>query len=105
MTRNDEETLERMTKVKQEIARLSDNLDARQEEAVKLDPHVQEIVAEIADKFLVDDKGQPKSGGIYWYNSQAVVRVGEIVTLIPVECKNSEEIFGPKPKKEAANAV
>jgi hypothetical protein len=102
MTRNDEETLERMTKVKQEIARLSDSLDARQEEAVKLDPHVQEIVAEIADKFLVDDKGQPENGPIYWYNSQAVVRIGDIVTLIPVECMDSEKIFGPKPPREVA---
>lgn len=102
MTRNDEETLERMTKVKKEIARLSDNLGARQEEAVKLSPEVDLLVAEIAAKFLVDEKDQPKNGGIYWYNSQAVVRLGEIVTLIPVECMDSEKIFGPKPKKEAA---
>lgn len=102
MTRNDEQTLERLGKVKAEIAHLNEKLCAREVEAVKLSPVVDEIVAEIADKFLVDDQGQPKNGGIYWYNSQAVVRIGEIVTLIPLECKNSEELFGPKPPKEAA---
>ncbi|MBE7473169.1 MAG: hypothetical protein DPW09_33340 [Anaerolineae bacterium] len=77
-------------------------LDEAQTQVRTLEPEVNRLVHEVADRLIVDEQGQPIDGGIYWFSHMAIVRVGSIVSLIPMQTLDEEKVFSaPQAEKEA----
>jgi hypothetical protein len=64
-----------------------------QEEAAVLQQEVGQVIVDAANRFLVDEQGRPTDGALYWYNRQAIVRLGARIEVIPIQTMDEKKIF------------
>ncbi|MCK6625562.1 MAG: hypothetical protein L6R45_10350 [Anaerolineae bacterium] len=76
-------------------AMLRASLAELEQKAQTLTPQAEQAIDEAAQRLLVDAAGQPIEGGVYWYSHLALVRVGGVVKVIPMETMDEANVFMP----------
>lgn len=85
---------------KSEAGKLRAKLAQCERELAELEPQVEQVIAEAANRLLVDAAGQPIDSGVYWWSKQALVRVNGTVRIIPMETMDEAKIFLFEPETE-----
>jgi hypothetical protein len=82
-------------KLAEQVEYHREQLARAEAELTDLEPTLEEIITEVADRLLVDEEGQPVNGGIYWYSGQAIIRIDDQVLLVRMETKSEDRVFPP----------
>lgn len=88
-------TIAQWLEAERKAADLRLRLTQMEQQATTLKPQAEQFIAEAAERLLVDAAGQPIEGGVYWYSHQALVRVGGVVKIIPMETMDEANVFMP----------
>lgn len=101
-----ENKVHKLVDLEEDIARLEAKIAAYRQQAGDLRLEVDGMVRDVADRFLTDEAGNPVDGAVYWYRGQAIVRVGTLTRIIPVQTMDGEKLFGsPEAEAEAEAAL
>lgn len=87
--------IRRLLDLQEDIEELEGKLTRSRQEVTTLKQEVGQVVQAAADRFLVDEQGQPVNGALYWYNRRAIVRLGGLVEIVPVQTMDEKKIFAP----------
>lgn len=93
--------IKQLNQAREDLSYHQRELAQAQAQVKALEPQVNQMIHEAADRLIVDENGQPTDGGVYWFSHLALVRVGGIVALIPMETMDEEKVFPPEPPAEA----
>jgi hypothetical protein len=104
---NNASKISQLLDLEEDISELQARLDGCYQQAAELRDEVQQAVVEAANRFLVNEQGQPVDGGLYWWRQRAIVRVSGMVKIIPLQTMDEEKIWpnGTAPDEEACPVI
>jgi hypothetical protein len=85
--------INKMTDLQENIDAWYRRIDEATQEITEVRQQVEQMVQAAADRFLVNEQGQPVDGALYWWRQMAIVRLGTRLELIPLQTMDAEKIW------------
>jgi hypothetical protein len=92
-----------MVDLQEDIDTWYKRIDEATREITEVRQQVEQMVQAAANRFLVNEQGQPVDGALYWWRQMAIVRLGTRLELIPLQTMDEEKIWpnGNDPLRQA----